>query len=179
MRSALANVSLAYATSTSWGGDVRPALTDGAVRLAPTTGRSDSSSASPASRRSAGASTPTRASARRAPRSWPPPLRDTRECPRAAIPPPRTPPARARAARTPQPRQTPETAIARIVVAVVRRGDRRDGAGVRATMRLATAKPQLSRGAYHVHLRRRQLIDERICGEAWGVGRFSARENIL
>jgi len=56
----------------------------------------------------------------------------------------------------------PKQRLARIVVAVVRRGDRRDGAGVRATMRLATAKPQLSRGAHHVHLRRRQLIDERI-----------------
>ena len=54
---------------------------------------------------------PTRASAPESTSILAAPLRDTRGCPRAAIPPPRTPPARARAARTPQPRQTPETAI--------------------------------------------------------------------
>ena len=50
----------------------------------------------------------------------------------------------------------------RVVVFVLVVCDRGDGARVRAAMRLAPAEPQLTRGAHHVHLRRRKLVYERI-----------------
>ena len=180
MRSALANVSLAYATSTSWGGDVRPALTDGAVRLAPTTGRSDSSSASPASRRSAGASTPTRASAPESTSilaaSSPRHTRMSASCDSTSSDTACASSRCADAAASPNSRNSDSLgssslSSAEATDAMEPESDRRCDSRPRSLSFRAERTMCICDAA--------SLSMNESAGEAWGVGRFSARENIV